>query len=134
MYVKKLRCHNCHIAIIAVLLEKTAKRNNWDTPSNRLRRRRSDAFRASSLLGDVLHFLFFPFLSFSALRCPAQSSLFLRGLPVPLESWGEGEKEMRARGRELVKRARRFCGCDVTTEALQGCGGRGGVQCRPSEF
>ena len=50
MYVNKLWCHNCHIAIIAVLSEKATKRNNWDTPSNRLRRRRSDAFRASSLL------------------------------------------------------------------------------------
>ena len=49
------------IAIIAVISEKTTQRNNWDTPSNSLRRRRSDAFRASSLLGDVLHFLCFPF-------------------------------------------------------------------------
>ena len=75
------------IAIIAVLSEKTTKRTTGSHPVI-VCVEEEVMLRASGLLGDVLHFLFFPFRV-------KRLSLFLRGLSVPLET---GEKTMRARG------------------------------------
>lgn len=94
------------IAIIAVLSEKTTKRTTGSHPVI-VCVEEEVMLRASGLLGDVLHFLFFPFRV-------KRLSLFLRDLSVPLET---GEKTMRARGvgGGAVKRARWFCGRDATT-------------------
>ena len=120
------------IAIIAVLSEKTTKRTTGSHPVI-VCVEEEVMLRASGLLVDVLHFLFFPFRV-------KRSSLFLRGLSVPLET---GEKTMRAReggggggeARTLILRSRRhdwlpcemrgsrwwLAKCRLVSQATQSC-------------
>lgn len=102
--LKKLWCHNCHYCNNRCLIREDHKANNWVTPSNRLRRRRSDAPR----LWPAWRRLTFPFLSF-----PRKKVI---SLPQrPLCTIGNWREDNAGAGGVGVKRARWFCGRDATT-------------------